>query len=71
MITRKPMDFPPQVARAFAKDMALYFLETNPIKRDELALRQLYVLRELQGPRDKALRLSDVKRMFVLMRNTG
>ena len=69
MIARKPLDLPPAVARAFVKDMEAYFAEENRLKRDEIALRQLHVLREHQGPREETLRLSDVKAMFIKMKN--
>lgn len=43
--------------------------EANQTKQDEIALRQLHVLREFQGPREKKLRLSDVKKMFAELRD--
>lgn len=58
---RKPLELPPDVARAFADDMHAYFAEENPIKRDGIAVRQLRALREHQRPGEKKLRLSDVK----------
>ena len=69
----KPLDLPPAVARAFVKNMRAYFAEKNPIKRDAIAARQLHALTEHQGPREKALRLSDVKEMFqqMKMHNSG
>ena len=70
MITRKPAEFPLAVAKAFAMAMEDYFAEENPTMRDAIALHQLHVLRQYQGPRDKPLKLSDVKRMFLQMRNT-
>ena len=68
---RKPIDLPPAVARAFVEDMRAYFDEENRYKQDEIALRQLHALKEHQGPRDKALRLSDVKRMFLEMKGNA
>ena len=65
----KPLNFPPVVAEAFARDMAAYFAEDDPLRRDEIALHQLLVLKQLRDPREKPLLLSDIKRMFVLMRN--
>ena len=65
---RKPLDLLPAVARAFADDMRAYFAEENPIKREGIAVRQLRALREHQGPREKKLRLSDVKEMFEQMK---
>jgi hypothetical protein len=69
MIKRQPLELPPDVARAFVEDMRAYFAEENPIKRDGIAVRQLRALREHQGPREKKLRLSDVKAMFLQMRD--
>jgi hypothetical protein len=65
----KPLDLPPDVARAFVDDMRAYFAEENPIKREGIAVRQLRALREHQGQREKKLRLSDVKEMFEQMKN--
>ena len=65
----KPLDLPPSVARAFVRDMKAYFAEENQIKRDAIAVRQLHALKEHQGPREKALRLSDVKKMFDHMKD--
>ena len=69
MIARKPLDLPPDIARAFVDDMRAYFAEENPIKRDGIAVRQLRALREHQGPREKKLRLSDVKELFAQMKD--
>ncbi len=68
MVKAKPLDLPPAVAKAFVKDMNAYFAEENRYKQEEIALRQLHALKEHQGPREKALRLSDVKDMFRQMR---
>jgi hypothetical protein len=40
----------------------------NGYKQDEIVLRQLHALKEHQGPREKALGLSDVKKMFAEMK---
>jgi hypothetical protein len=69
MVIRKPPELPPTVARAFVEDMRAYFAEENEIKRDGIAVRQLRALRERQGPREKKLRLSDVKEMFAQMKD--
>lgn len=65
----KPPELPPKVARSFVSAMNDYFAEENPIKRDAIAAHQLAVLKDYQEPRAKPLRLSDVKRMFILMKN--
>ena len=49
--------------------MRAYFAEENQIKRDGIAVRQLRALREHQGPGEKKLRLSDVKAMFLEMKD--
>jgi hypothetical protein len=56
------------VKKAFAKDMAEYFAETDVHRRDAIAVRHL---KKFQGHREKPLRLSDIKRMFVMMKNIG
>jgi hypothetical protein len=68
MIKRAPLELPPNVARGFMDDMWAYFAEEDPNKRDVIALRQLHALKEHQGPREKALGLSDVKAMFAEMK---
>ena len=66
---RKPIELPPEVARSFVKDMRAYFAEPNAIKRDEIAGRQMFVLRQYQGPRDKPVRIPDIKQMFEEMKD--
>jgi hypothetical protein len=69
MIKRKPLELPPEVARRFFEDMRAFHREPNPIKRDEIAARQLHALRGYLRPRDKKRRLSDVKELFEQMRD--
>jgi hypothetical protein len=64
---RKPIELPPAVARAFVKHMHAFLGEKNPIKRDEIAARQLWALK--QHYRSK-LRLSDVYEMFLEMKES-
>jgi hypothetical protein len=71
MVKAKPLELPPAVARAFVKDMKAYFAEKDGYIRDAIAVRQLHALKQHQGPREKALRLSDVKNMFIEMKNHG
>ncbi|MGA2057947.1 MAG: hypothetical protein ABSG88_21905 [Bradyrhizobium sp.] len=68
MKSSKPLDLPAAVAHAFVNDMRAFFAEPNQLKRDQIAVRQLHALKEHQGPRDKKLRLSDVKEMFTQMK---
>ncbi len=49
--------------------MNAYFAETNLIKRDEIAIRQLVALNEYLGRRERPLRVIDVKEMFLQMRD--
>jgi hypothetical protein len=60
---------PPDVAKAFARDMKAYFKATGQNKRDEIAARQRSALSEFQGPRDKKLRVTDVIKMFNEMKD--
>jgi len=60
---RKPVELPPGNARRFVEDMRAYFAETNLIKRDEIAARQLHALRQHYAGK---LRLTDVREMFLL-----
>jgi hypothetical protein len=64
---RKPLELPPEIAKAFRADMRAYMAEPNQIKRDEIAIRQLYALSPYC--RSKKLRLFEVKEMFMQMRD--
>jgi septin family protein len=68
-MARKPLDLPMQVAKQFEKDMRAYHAEPNAIKRDEIASRQLHALLGFQRPREKKLRVHDVKEMFEAMKD--
>lgn len=61
----RQQDLPPQVARAFVRDMKAYFSEEDPIKRDQIAVLQL---RRLQDHWKGKIRLDDVKKLFREMR---
>jgi len=61
------MELPPEVARRFVEDMEAYFAESNPLKRERIALRQLQIPREHRRSRDGKLRLPDVKVLFRAM----
>jgi len=65
---RAPLNLPPKIAQQFVEDMRAYLIEPNGHKRDEIAARQLSVLRSYQGPREKKVTLSEVKEMFERMR---
>jgi hypothetical protein len=49
--------------------MRAFFAEPNPIKRDEIAIRQMSVLRQYQGPREKPVSIPDIMEMFLQMRD--
>ena len=70
-LPRKPIELPPEVARAFVRDMITFFAETNTIKADEIAIRQLLVLNEYLGRRERPLRVTDMKELFGQMRDSG
>jgi hypothetical protein len=65
----KPIELPPDVAKAFIRDMRAFFAETSPLKRDEIASRQIHVLRQFQGKHERSLGLHQVKQMFEEMRD--
>jgi hypothetical protein len=65
---RKKLDLPPEVARAFMRDMKAYFAEGDGDKRNVIAVRQLHALKDQRGMRDKKLGLSDVKAIFLQMK---
>jgi hypothetical protein len=65
---RRPIELPPSVARAFVRDMKAFFAEDSQIKRDEIAARQLFALKQ---PYNGKLKLTDVREMFVQMRDQG
>lgn len=65
---RKPPEIPPDVASRVVDAMRSFFAEEDPTRRDAIAAHQLDVLSEYQAPREKPLRLSDVKDMFLQMR---
>jgi len=50
------MNLPPDIARRFVEDMEAFYAEPNAIKQDEIAARQLHILREHRKPRDPKLR---------------
>ena len=62
----KPIELPPKVAQAFVKDLRAFSAAPNTLEQDEIAVRQLHALK--QHHRGE-LRLSDVKQMFLQMRD--
>jgi len=49
--------------------MRALFAEKSKIKADEIAAHQAWLLGQHLGPRDGELRLTDVKEMFLQMRD--
>jgi hypothetical protein len=65
----KSIELPLEVALAFSRDMRAFFRAESQLKQDEIASRQLHALQAFQGPRDKRLRLADVKQMFLELKD--
>lgn len=68
MVIQKPIDLPADVAERFVEDMRAFYAEEDATKQDLIAVHQLNALREHLRPRDKKLRLEDVKEMFEQMK---
>jgi hypothetical protein len=64
----KPIELPPEVAKAFFRDMRAFHAEKRPIKRDEIASRQIHALRQFQGKNKRPIKLHLVKQMFEEMK---
>ena len=65
----KPLELPIAVAKAFVRDMRAFHAEKSPLKRDEIASRQIHVLRRYQGKSERPIKLHQVKEMFEEMRD--
>jgi len=65
----KSIELPPEVAKAFLRDMCAYFAEKSHLKHDEIASRQIHVLRQFQGKHERPIKLHQVKQMFEEMRD--
>jgi hypothetical protein len=65
----KQIELPPGVAKAFVRDMRAFHAEKDRLKRDEIAARQSHALREYQGPRERPIKLHEVKQMFHAMKD--
>jgi hypothetical protein len=50
-------------------DMRAFFAEKSPIKCDEIASRQIHVLRQFQGKRERPIKLHKVKDAGTGMRS--
>src|SRR5262245_8907601 len=65
---RKPLELPPEIAKAFVRDMELFFKAKTVIDRDEVAAGTAWMLKN-HLPRGTKLRITDVKELFLLMRD--
>lgn len=63
----KPIELPPEVAKAFIRDMRAFFAAGGTgVKADGIAAMQLHALKERYNGK---LRITDVKEMFVQMKD--
>jgi hypothetical protein len=62
----EPIGLPPEVAKAFIRDMRAFFAEKGTIKADAIAARQLHALKQHYKGK---LRLTEVKAMFLQMKD--
>jgi hypothetical protein len=63
----KPIELPPEVAKAFVRDMRAFFaVGGTGVKADAIAAQQLHALKEHYKGK---LKLTDVKEMFLQMRD--
>ena len=70
LMPSKPIELPPEIARAFVRDMRAFFaVGGTGVKADEIAIRQLLILNEYLGRRERPLQVIDVKEMFLQMRD--
>ena len=65
---RKQLEIPPEAAAAFVRDMKAFFKASGQLMQDEIAAKQVWLLK-LHLPRGTNLRTSDVKELFLQMRN--
>jgi hypothetical protein len=63
----KPTELPPTIARDFVRDMRAFHAEKDAIKRDEIASRQIHLLRQFQGKSERPIKLHQVKEIFEEM----
>jgi hypothetical protein len=62
----KPLELPPEVAKAFVRDMRAFFAAGGTgVKADGIAARQLHALKEHYSGK---LPLIDLKEMFLQMK---
>ena len=49
--------------------MRAFHAEKSPVKRDEIASRQIHALRQFQGKNERPIKLHQVKELFHAMRD--
>src|SRR5262249_19235178 len=64
----KPIDLPPQVAKAFVRDVRVFFKAKDQLKRDEIAALAGWAQKE-HLPKGIKLRITDVKELLLQMRD--
>jgi hypothetical protein len=62
------IELPPEIASHFVEDMRAYLVERSGRKREEIAARQMHILRAYQRPSEKPVNLLEVTAMFEQMR---
>ena len=62
----KPLDLPIEVAKAFVADMRAFHAAKDSLKKDEIAAKQLWLLKQHWNSK---LRITDVRAMVELMRD--
>jgi len=66
----KPIELPPEVAKAFVKDMRAFFKASGTgVRADAIAAQQAWLLNQHLRPRMKKLTLTDVKTMFLELKD--
>jgi hypothetical protein len=65
---RKPLELPPEVAKAFVRDMKKFFKAETVLDRDEVAAGTAWMLKN-HLPRGTKLRITEVKELFLLMKD--
>jgi hypothetical protein len=65
---RKELVIPPEAANAFVRDMKAFFKASGQLMQDEIAAKQVWLLKQ-HLPRGTNLRTSDVKELFLQMRD--
>ena len=65
-LRRKELEIPPEVAKAFVRDMKKFFKTKTLLGRDEVAAGTAW-MRKNHLPRGTKLRITDVKDLFLQM----